>query len=1030
MAPRNAGRMLVGMALAATLIVDASAGTREEQERASARLEEIGLRLDGARELVAAERGPALERMAAELGEVLGSKLPTERREAAYFLAAEIHFALGNAAEAEKSYRKAARNEGLEDVSEAGAIRARELAGRDAEAAKQWREWQKEFAASPLVPEARLAAAWNAVRRDSLAEATALLETLRAEAPWMNADPRVALAEATVHYLEGRPAEALAILPEDASDAAALYLRGLAHRERGDALVAAARFQEVTERHPDSPLRDLALLAKADIFLDSRAWRSAADEFARVAELAHREDVRAEADLRRAAAVLLDGDAEGGVDHLRSVVSAWPGTSAAARAQYLLGEALWAEERYDEAIAAFNGVLTSYFDHELAARAQYRVGRSLDALGRGTEATSAYQAVVSGYTQSPEAPAAAYLAAVGLLDMGRPLDAAPYFQIVLDRYTIQDGETVSFATPEHRELVEAALCLLQLSYHRAGDLGQLCGVPHLLLAKMPPSESPWRAHALLIDADALASLSRFEEAQATLETLLEEFASSPVAVPANRLLAWTYARQGQHERALATEERMLERYEQLEDVESVSAALLHKAHILFNEKRYEGAAATYDQFAARFPDHPERPTALYQGGLCHLRLGNTGDAVDRWEEVVALDPASDLASKAWARAGDLYFQAEHYEDAKRCYAGLLQHFGGADTEARALLRIAQCEYNAGNDAEALQGFSEVATRFGDAPIAREAERGIELALYRLGQREDGAEVLAALVEQYPSSSFAADAQFEIALRRYEAEDWTAAADEFRRVVTQFPSFSAADRAHYLMADAYERSGQAKRAREAYEQFLFFFASSEFRPATQFRLGSLRFEEGDYMRAAVDFTTVLEEDVSPETRLASLYNLALCHVLLSQAEEARATLEQFRAQLGGRDERVADVAYRIGELDERSGRWEQAVAGYEDALASGAPSSLKPELYYRIGTCRESLADADGAIGAYRKAVATDIRDDAYRLSAAARLAVLHEERGEWAQAAETYRQIARDAEDPELASAARERAEQLKQFIN
>src|SRR5262249_29180082 len=153
-----------------------------------------------------------------------------------------------------------------------------------------------------------------------------------------------------------------------------------------------------------------------------------------------------------------------------------------------------------------NRVLTSYFQHSVAASAQYRVGRCLDQLGRHADATSTYQAVVSGYALEPEAPAAAYLAGVGLLAQNRPLQAAPYFQLVLDRCASQSGEGghVAFASPENQELVEAALCLLEDSYHRAGNLGQLSGAPHLLLTRMPPSRSPWRATALLIDADASA----------------------------------------------------------------------------------------------------------------------------------------------------------------------------------------------------------------------------------------------------------------------------------------------------------------------------------------------------------------------------------------------------------------------------------------------------------------------------------------------------------------------------------------------
>ena len=95
------------------------------------------------------------------------------------------------------------------------------------------------------------------------------------------------------------------------------------------------------------------------------------------------------------------------------------------------------------------------------------------------------------------------LAGAGLLAQNKPMAAVPYFRLVLDRYAQDKGTgTIEFATPERQELVEASLCLLELSYHRTGNLGQLSGAPHLVLRAMPPSHSLWHAYALLVDADA------------------------------------------------------------------------------------------------------------------------------------------------------------------------------------------------------------------------------------------------------------------------------------------------------------------------------------------------------------------------------------------------------------------------------------------------------------------------------------------------------------------------------------------------
>lgn len=1044
----------LALAVICALLLGAGAGAGLRAQEAGdgpAELDRIGLDFERAMRAPAADRAEALEGLASALDALVKRGLDKDRKAAAYFLSGEIRFALADFASASALFESAARagkDTPYADDAEFARILSMEAQGSGAEADKAWRKWEKQNGESPLAPEACLARAWNALRRDSLREAAAHLSNLETRYPYMSENPRVKLARAAAAYASGDPGAARALLGE-AQGAPEIYLRALAYQASGEMLKAAAQFQAVAERYPRSSLRDHAMLAKANVFLESGAYRTAAEEFENVASLALDADVIAQAELRRAACVFLDNDLDAGTQLLREVTVSRKGSAVAACAQLLLGEVLLAQTRYDDAILEFNRVLTDYFEHELAASAQYRVAQCLDALGRHKEATSAYQLVVSGYPLSPQSPAAAYLAGVGLLDENRPQAAAPYFQLVLDRYTqggVEKGGAASdnerrgstggeenvpafaegaivFSSPERQELVEAALCLLEYAYHLTGDMGRLSGVPHLMLQRMPKSASPWRAYALLIDADALAAQGRYDEAQGVLASLIDEFPDHEVAVPANRLLAWTYARQGQDDLAIQTEERMLARYASQRDAAHLSSAYLNKAHILFNRKQYEDAASTYDDFLSRFPDHPDRLLALYQSGLSHYRLQHTGDAVDRWEALVLDAPSAEIAERAWARAGDVYFQTAHFEDAKRCYQGLLENFANSRGAALGMLRMAQCDYNAGRDAEALTGFSAVTARFPDTGMAREAERGIERALYRLGQQENGAEVLAQLVEDHPTSAFAADAQFEIAMRHYEGEQFRQAADAFRRVVRQFPSYSAADRAHFLMADAYGRAGAADDAQLAYEQFLMFFPESEFRATVRFRVASLRFDRGDYMRAAVDFSTVLEEDTAPEIAAASLYNLAMCRRMLGQSADALETLERYRSSYPG-DERAADVAHQIGDIHENAGRTEAAVVEYETALALGA-GDRAAELHYRVGSCREALGDEPAAIAAYNKAIATGDKNAPERLSALARCAALYEGKGEFKKAIAVYRDLVQNAKDPELVLAARERIEQL-----
>ncbi len=994
-------------------------------------LQEVGDGYERGCLLAGPERLAALEQAQQSVAQVLRGDVDADQRAAARFLAGKIHYQLGAFAPAGDRFREAVGTSGkgpFEDDAAFAAIEAMEADGRDAEAAREWAKWEKRYPASPLMPAARLAQARNAMRRGEVAAAQKLLAGLQTAHPWVEKDSRFVMARATAAYLSGHPDEALAALGAKPTGAAALYLKALCLEAQGSLLKAAAAFQEVAERHGASPLRDHALLGKANAFLEARDYRSAGEELARVATRATDEGVKAEAELRAAGAVFLSGRVDSALALLRGVTERRAGTDVAARAQFLVGEALVSQGKPADAIVEFNRVLSQYFQHKVAASAQYRVARCLDSIGRRQDATGSYQAVVAGYPLEPEAPAAAYLAGVGLMDQGKPLAAAPYFQLVLDRYAAKKGASgqVVFASPDHQELVEAALCLLQLCYHRAGDLGQLAGAPHVLLHQMPPSRSPWRAYALLIDADASAAQARYPEAQQTLEVLMREFPDHPVGASATKLLAWTYSRQGQDSLAIGTEERLLARYGASGNGEIVSAAFLDIAHERFNQKRYKEAAAAYEDFLKRFPAHPRRALALYQAGLCYLRLDRAGDAVDRWEAIVrdTASASTPLAERAWARAGDVYFQAERYDDARRCYQGLLKRFEGSAAASLAMLRLAQCEYNAGRDAAALEAFSAVIERFPGTPAAREASRGTERALYRLSQTAGGAATLEKLVEQYPASAFAADARFQIAKRLYQEKRWAEAAEQFRRVVSQFPGYSAADHAQFLMADAYTQAGSKDDALQAYEQFLAFFPASELATTVHFRVGLMRFEAKDYMQAAVSFTRALEDSASAEVRAASRYNLALCQRLLGQTAEARAALEQYRSDFG-QDARAAEVAFQLGDLDEAAGDLAQAAKEFEAALDRRPSAALAIEVHYRLGHVREQLGDTDGALKAYQGAVDAADRNHPYRLSAVARCAALYEARKDFARAVTAYRDIMRNAKDPELVAAANDRVSQL-----
>ena len=120
---------------------------------------------------------------------------------ATFFLLGEIQAELGDFDAARSSFQQSAKKGkkgAFVDDAELTAIRALEALGKNEEAAKEWGKWEKKHPKSPLMPEAKLAQASNALRRSNLEETSRRLEALWREFPWMRQDSRAVLAAATV----------------------------------------------------------------------------------------------------------------------------------------------------------------------------------------------------------------------------------------------------------------------------------------------------------------------------------------------------------------------------------------------------------------------------------------------------------------------------------------------------------------------------------------------------------------------------------------------------------------------------------------------------------------------------------------------------------------------------------------------------------------------------------------------------------------------------------------------------------------
>jgi tol-pal system protein YbgF len=101
---------------------------------------------------------------------------------------------------------------------------------------------------------------------------------------------------------------------------------------------------------------------------------------------------------------ILDGsDYAGGRTALEAFIQQYPKHELKVNALYWMGEALYGEKKYEQAILKFQEVIQQHSDHPKAAAALLKQGKAFAALGDKVNAETTWRELVKNFPLSPEA---------------------------------------------------------------------------------------------------------------------------------------------------------------------------------------------------------------------------------------------------------------------------------------------------------------------------------------------------------------------------------------------------------------------------------------------------------------------------------------------------------------------------------------------------------------------------------------------------------------------------------------------------
>ncbi|GIV62373.1 MAG: hypothetical protein KatS3mg044_1239 [Rhodothermaceae bacterium] len=280
--------------------------------------------------------------------------------------------------------------------------------------------------------------------------------------------------------------------------------------------------QAFIDEHPDSPVVDELKFRLAEAKFQSGKLEEARLAFLQFIRTTSNEALLPEAYFYLGSIFADRGDTSEAENYFRQLLERYPESRRRIDAARRLGELYLAQERFQEALRAYETLATEAAragDGYLVAQARYGQSQALMQLGRAAEAERLLQEAIAAAPASPQViPARLGLARI-YEQTGRQREALDLYRTIAQQSKDEHGAEALVRLGE--------LLLAQGNPSAAAEeLGKL--------SVLFPAYTEWQARGYLIQAHAFLRLNQKGEAARIYDILINQFAGTPFAEQAAR----------------------------------------------------------------------------------------------------------------------------------------------------------------------------------------------------------------------------------------------------------------------------------------------------------------------------------------------------------------------------------------------------------------------------------------------------------------------------------------------------------------
>lgn len=725
--------------------------------------------------------------------------------------------------------------------------------------------------------------------------------------------------------------------PQSIYQPGSLYKIGVSQYETGDFLAARGSFQSVQQLYPKNEFAELSLYMTGESFLKEVRLKEAGFAYGEMAA-SYQDAISGNAQFKLGWTLFKQDDLAGAESALRLMPVRYPKHPLTSAALFLLGTVLAHQERYPEAVVAFQQSLDMLETATLPEEQRTDLREScLALLNRANLMNKDYGALVSGYQYilNHVKPSLNAWRAATLLYIGDGYYRQGLYEQAL---AINRSVLASFsAAPESALAVDGiAWDLFQEGRYLQSEQERQKLEPYLRRPSVAPSktilpdgklpESLFNNNEFEI-ATARFNRKKYLEALDGYEGFEKTHPNSPLASEAALQAGWCYYRLEYYGQAIKTWQRVETSYA---NTPSAAKAAWSTADTYFRAAQYDQAVEVYRRILQAYPQDTALNYARLRIALSYYNGRDMLKAVAAFEDLLNAAPGSPESSQVLDFLTQLLYRPESSDLAVQSLSRIADQHAGTTLATQARWRLAKHLFETGKYAEAAQGFETVVVGLLGEDQMAEAQFDLAECYYNLKRYEDAALAYGRFTSNYPGDKRYVAGMFHLGTSRFQTKDFAGAAEAFQAIAKNYPKSDYAPVALFNSALAYRKLGKWEETALALKTYMKDYPQEAKASTANSELVAV-YEEHHQFPLAIDTLAQMRDALAPGEARRLEYTYRIAEDAMSMEDEGKA-LDEYRALVANplkHDFYRLSALIKLGDYYEKKEMWAEALGAYED-----------------------------------------------------------------------------------------------------